>query len=74
MAKWEDGFSDCEICGGSGWLRKEVEVFDDGFGDLEMCQCLIELLESLGIEIQEDKELKEPDPEQFDLGWQKWTD
>lgn len=28
---------DCEICGGSGWIRREREKTDPAFGSLELC-------------------------------------
>lgn len=59
----------CLLCKGIGWLRQELDVFDEGFGRLVRCECNPE--DDL---ILEEKELQEPDPEQLDLGWQKWTD
>ena len=60
----ENGFSDCEICGGIGWLREELDVFDEGFGDLVPCECNLEAL----------AKLEEDAPREPDLSWAKWTE
>jgi len=56
----------CEKCKGIGWLRKELGVFDAGFGRLVRCDCNPDLSNEI---ISKEKELKEPDPEQLDLDW-----
>jgi len=59
-----NGFSDCEICKGVGWLREDLEVFEEGFGRLAPCECNLEALAKL-------EEEKPPDP---DLSWTEWTE
>lgn len=59
-----NGFSDCEICKGIGWLREELEVFDNGFGELVPCECNLEALAKI-----EEEPQREPD-----LSWTEWTD
>ena len=59
-----NGFSNCEICNGVGWLREDLEVFDEGFGQLVPCECNLEAL----------AKLEEESPREPDLSWQEYTE
>ncbi len=59
----------CNTCQGSGWVRpdKDLEFYEEGFGDIEPCpECREE-------EILPDPE-QDPEPEQLDLRWQNYTE
>ena len=59
----DNGFSDCEICNGVGWLREDLEVFDENFGRLVPCECNLEALAKI------EKETRDPD-----LRWTEYTE
>lgn len=63
-----DDLTDCEECGGTGWLQHDLGVFDEGFGELERCECrgIIEVIES-------DPEA-EPKQRDLDLRWTNYTE
>lgn len=53
---------DCEICGGVGLLRTDLEWHEKGFGKLERCDCNPAPVKK--------KKLQEPQEERdLDLGW-----
>ena len=56
----------CLLCKRIGWLRQELDVFDEGFGKLVRCECNPEI-------IQEPELEKEPEPTQEEFGWEDYT-
>jgi hypothetical protein len=59
---------ECSKCKGIGWLRKELDVFDEGFGRLVRCECNIE-----DVIIQDPEPEDEPEVTQEDFGWEDYT-
>ena len=61
-----DELTDCEECGGTGWLQTDLDVFDEGFGELERCECrgILEVVEPD----------PEPDQRDIDLRWAEYTE
>lgn len=58
----------CKICGGSGYLRQELDCFHPEFGKLIPCECRIEEFPELG------KDEEEPEERNPDLSWLEYTE
>ena len=67
----------CPICGGTGWLRpeKDLEWWEEGFGDLEPCQChpAPDKLKK-AVEKMEEKNPPKPEPREIPFPWETRKD
>lgn len=78
MDEKNGGFPECKynICGGSGWVRKnpDLEYHEDGFGKVEPCKCGL-IPEKPKPKPKKKPEPKEPEPvqEEMEFGWEEYT-